>query len=115
MIFSRRGFLQLSGSSLLSLAGDRLLAQGMSTRNVQPAARRAPSGLPFDAHFVDVGLAAGLRDPVVYGAVDTKRYILESTGCGCAFLDYDNDGWMDIFLLTGTRLVENPPGATCRL
>jgi hypothetical protein len=46
---------------------------------------------------------------------DTKRYILESTGCGCAFLDYDNDGWMDVFLLTGTRLENNPPGATCRL
>lgn len=86
-----------------------------ATRNIKPTARRPPSGLPFDAHFVDVALAAGLRDPVIYGAVDTKRYILESTGCGCAFLDYDNDGWMDIFLLTGTRLEETLPGATCRL
>ncbi len=113
MIFSRRGFLRLSGGSLL--AGNRLFAQGMSTRNIKPTAQRPPSGLPFDAHFVDVALAAGLRDPVIYGAADTKRYILESTGCGCAFLDYDNDGWMDIFLLTGTRLEETPPGATCRL
>ena len=28
-----------------------------------------------------------------------------------AFFDYDNDGWMDIFLLVGTRLEGDPPGA----
>ena len=37
------------------------------------------------------------------------------SGCGCAFVDYDNDGWMDIFLLRGTRLDGAPPGATNRL
>ena len=36
-------------------------------------------------------------------------------GCGCAFFDYDNDGWMDIFLLSGTRLDGDPQGATNRL
>jgi len=36
--------------------------------------------------------------------------ILEADGCGCAFIDYDNDGWMDIFLLTGIRLDGPPPG-----
>ena len=41
-----------------------------------------------------------------------KKYILEAIGCGCAFFDYDNDGWMDIFLLSGTRLEGDPPGAT---
>jgi enediyne biosynthesis protein E4 len=33
----------------------------------------------------------------------------------CAFIDYDNDGWEDIFLLSGTRLTGDPPGATNRL
>jgi hypothetical protein len=28
---------------------------------------------------------------------------METTGCGCAFFDYDNDGWLDIFLVNGTR------------
>jgi hypothetical protein len=51
----------------------------------------------------------------VYGGVDSKKYILEATGCGCAFIDYDNDGWMDIFLLSGTRLTGDPPDATNRL
>lgn len=52
---------------------------------------------------------------MIYGGVESKKYILEATGCGCAFIDYDNDGWMDIFLLSGTRLTGNPPGATNRL
>jgi FG-GAP-like repeat len=64
-------------------------------------------------HFVDV--AAGLRAPLIYGGVDSKKYILESVGCGCAFVDYDNDGWMDIFVLTGMRLEGTPTDATNRL
>ena len=44
-----------------------------------------------------------------------KKYIVETMGCGCAFFDYDNDGWMDIFLLSGTRLDGDPQGATNRL
>jgi hypothetical protein len=47
--------------------------------------------------------------------VEQKKYILESTGCGCAFLDYDNDGWMDIFVLSGTRLEGAPEGTSNRL
>jgi hypothetical protein len=38
----------------------------------------------------------------------SKRYILESTGSGVAILDYDNDGWPDIFLLNGTTLLSHP-------
>ena len=47
--------------------------------------------------------------------METNKYILESDGCGCAFIDYDNDGWMDLFLLSGTRLEGAPPEATNRL
>jgi len=56
-----------------------------------------------------------LQAPVIYGGIESKKYILEATGCGCAFIDYDNDGWMDLFLLSGTRLTGDPPGATNRL
>jgi len=28
-----------------------------------------------------------------------QKYLPESTGAGCAFFDYDNDGWMDIYLV----------------
>jgi enediyne biosynthesis protein E4 len=58
----------------------------------------------FGVSFVNIARPAGLTRPVVYGGVDKKRYIIETNGCGVAFLDYDNDGWMDILLLSGTRL-----------
>jgi len=114
-MFTRRSFIQLSlGSTALAMT-PRLFAQGVAAHTVKPMARPAPSGRPFNANFVDVAASAGLREPILYGGVDSKKYILEATGCGCAFIDYDNDGWMDIFLLSGTRLTGDPPGATNRL
>src|SRR5215472_7738405 len=89
--------------------------QGIASRTVKAQARPASSGRPFHAHFVDVSKAAGLTVPTTYGGVESKKYILEANGCGCAFIDYDNDGWMDIFLLCGTRLEGAPPEATNRL
>jgi len=78
-----------------------------------------PSGKPFHAHFVNVAQAAGLRSPVIYGAATDSTghadYVLEVMGCGAAFLDYDNDGWLDIILLTGGRLDATAEGATIRL
>ena len=115
MTFSRRTFGRLILGSTISAAAERLLAQGVATHTAKPLARPAPSGRPFNAHFVDVAESAGLRAPVIYGGVDSKKYILEATGCGCAFFDYDNDGWMDIFILSGTRLEGAPAGATNRL
>lgn len=115
MIFTRRDFVSLTLGSVASAAVPRLLAQGVTDRKVKPVARPAPSGRPFYAHFVDVASSAGLQVPLTYGDVDSHKYILEATGCGCAFVDYDNDGWMDIFLLSGTRLSGNPAGATNRL
>src|SRR5438309_5978443 len=115
MPLTRRSFVQLSIGSMLSTSAARLLAQGVSPHKAQSMARPPASGRPFNAHFVDIASAAGLRAPVIYGGVENKKYILESTGCGCAFFDYDNDGWMDIFLLCGTRLGGDPPEATNRL
>ena len=115
MTLTRRDFVRLSLGSAAIAVTPRLTAQGVANRTVKPVARPAPSGRPFHAYFVDVAAAAGLHAPVTYGGVDSKRYILEATGCGCAFLDYDNDGWIDIFLLSGTLLTGNPPEATNRL
>jgi len=87
----------------------------MATRGVKPQPRGKPSGLPYHAHFTDVAAQAGLHAPVIYGPPDRMDYILESMGCGVAFLDYDNDGWLDIFLLSGTRREGPVEGATNRL
>src|SRR6266436_10282109 len=62
----------------------------------------------FPVTFVDVASLAGLNEQIIYGGVEQKRYIIETNGCGVAFIDYDNDGWMDLFLLNGTRLEGSP-------
>src|SRR6202166_2429965 len=62
---------------------------------------------PAPAWFVDVASKAGITVRNVNGSIDAKRYIIEATGSGVAILDYDSDGWPDIFLVNGTTL----PGA----
>jgi len=54
------------------------------------------------AWFIDVAPQSGLRMQNVNGGVDSKQYIIETTGSGVAIFDYDNDGWPDIFLVNGT-------------
>jgi hypothetical protein len=87
----------------------------------QVAARATPSKGADDASrkpfskFVDVADRAGLTAPMIYGGINEDKYIIESMGGGCAFIDYDNDGWMDIFLIGGRRLDNTPPSASNRL
>src|SRR5215510_1507761 len=54
--------------------------------------------------FTNVAQQSGLNISMIYGDEHRNRYLLETTGSGAAFLDYDNDGWEDIFLVNGTRL-----------
>jgi enediyne biosynthesis protein E4 len=62
------------------------------------------------ADFTDVAQKAGLTLQNIFGGVETKKYIIETTGTGVAIFDYDNDGWPDIFLVNGTRLEGFPSG-----
>jgi len=39
------------------------------------------------AHLTDVAQQAGLTQPVIYGGVNSKSYIIEVVGCGVAFID----------------------------
>jgi hypothetical protein len=62
------------------------------------------------ADFEDVAEKAGLTMMNVFGGVDTKKYIIETTGTGVAIFDYDNDGWPDIFIVNGTTIEGFPSG-----
>jgi enediyne biosynthesis protein E4 len=64
----------------------------------------AQSQTPRIADFEDVAEKAGLTMMNVFGGVDTKKYIIETTGTGAAIFDYDNDDWPDIFIVNGTTL-----------
>ena len=46
----------------------------------------------------------------VSGSPDDKQFLLEEMGGGAAFFDYDNDGWLDIFLVNGSSLDPAGPG-----
>jgi enediyne biosynthesis protein E4 len=104
MIIPRRRFLGSSlfvvGSSLLDRLTTPLWA--WSGRSRVEAAVAAPPASPVQ--FIDVAEKAGLNISNVWGGVDKKRVIIETKGSGIAFFDYDNDGWLDIYLTNGNRL-----------
>src|SRR5438552_1343566 len=60
--------------------------------------------------FINIARESGLNAKTIYGGEHKNKYLLETTGCGVAFYDYDNDGWLDIFLVNGTRLEGFPKG-----
>jgi len=71
---------------------------------------RAATDEALDFSFTNVAKEAGLEAVTVFGGRDANKYLLETTGCGAAFLDFDNDGWPDIFLVNGTTLDGFPKG-----
>jgi hypothetical protein len=81
------------------VAAATLLALTLSVR-VQSEAT------PWPVTFTDVAKEAGLVHPTIYGGVDRKRFIIETNGAGVGLIDYDNDGWLDALVLSGTRLAE---------
>jgi enediyne biosynthesis protein E4 len=115
---TRREILSLSALALPALTSraDAQQYGSMGTQRVKALPRSKLSGLPFNAGFVNVGAQAGLKAPVIYGDDGVVDYVVESMGCGAAFIDYDNDGWQDIIVLTGQRrFMPNPKDATIRL
>ena len=79
-----------------------------------PAPPAAKPLAPF-SQFTDVAQAAGLTKVMPYGEGIKATYLTEIMGGGCAFFDYDNDGWLDVFILGGRLLDSIPPGASNRL
>src|SRR6478752_5048519 len=74
------------------------------------AGARMPDDAPLGFSFKNTAREAGLTAITVYGGKDTNKYLLETTGCGVAVLDIDNDGWLDLFIVNGSVLEGFPSG-----
>ncbi len=106
---SRRAFLRsLSRTGLVfsleSILASVFPARLLKARDLDPFNTVIAAGSPFNVTLTDVAAQAGLNSVCVFGDTHTKRWIIETTGCGIAFFDYDQDGWLDIFQVNGTTL-----------
>jgi enediyne biosynthesis protein E4 len=77
------------------------------------SATPSPALAPIDpskftpVEFTDVTAQAGIRFKHNNGAYG-KKYLPETNGSGCAFLDYDNDGWQDVLLVNSSDFADAP-------
>ena len=62
-------------------------------------------------HFTNIAREAGLDMTTVFGGRESNTYLVETTGTGVAMLDYDGDGWVDLFFVNGSTLEGFPSGA----
>ncbi|HEX4284820.1 MAG TPA: CRTAC1 family protein [Terracidiphilus sp.] len=127
--WSRRGFLKSLSRTALVLSLEDVLGLAASPQapsdsskssarqsyeaKPRPAPKGAPSpvtGTPLGVQYVDVAKQAGLNVETIFGGEHRNKYLLETTGCGVAFFDYDQDDWLDIFLVNGWRLEGFPKG-----
>src|SRR3954466_12021769 len=78
------------------------------------SASRARAQAPVDmgVKLVDVAAAAGITTKTIFGDEKKNRFLFETTGCGAALFDYDNDGFLDVFLVNGTRVDPLPADQT---
>jgi len=73
-------------------------AAEVSNQTPTPSASPTPPRPSGPIEFTDVSAQAGIHFKHNSGAFG-KKYLPETLGAGCAFLDYDNDGWQDIVLV----------------
>jgi hypothetical protein len=128
MIWTRRGFVKSLSRTALVLSLEDVLKLAMPAQEAgapqqvgsRPAYDAKPqaapktespvTGTPLGYSFVDVAKQSGLTAKTIYGGEHKNRYLLETTGCGVAFYDFDHDDWLDLFLVNGTRLEGFPKG-----
>src|ERR1700728_3095672 len=128
LILGLRARFIFSWSLSSCLMAQDLMAQGKtdSSQAAPPATRQAPGGVstagarpamldsekrPITAGgfvnsgpivFQDVAEKAGLARWRHVMGTDETRFILETVGSGVALIDFDNDGWLDIYLVNGS-------------
>jgi hypothetical protein len=99
---NRRSFLSLATAAV----AEKALEIGVAAPGRISSVGKSGPGVSY----VEVSRQAGLNFQNVFGATEKKKYLLETTGCGVAWIDYDRDGYPDLFLVNGTTLEGFPPG-----
>ena len=72
-----------------------------------PAFSEVPPAIPA---FIEKGKEAHVSTVVVSGDPVGKRFLLESVGGGLAVIDYNNDGWMDLYITNGGTIESSRSG-----
>jgi len=94
-LISRRDFLRAVG-----YAG---VGSSLGARRLFPALTSRPSSGKPEPVFESVPASASGISWVHSSGLSPEMWLPETLGAGCAFLDYDNDGWMDIYLVSSGR------------
>jgi len=130
--FTRRGFLKSLSRTAMVLSLEDVLHLARPAFGQQPGSQKTPAssrqayeaparpapkgtvspvtGTPLGVQYTDVAKQAGLNVKTIFGGEHRNKYLLETTGCGAAFFDYDHDDWVDIFLVNGWRFEGFPKG-----
>ena len=108
----------LLGVGAAAAIGGLLYKYRWPARSGQVSRTRPPAAGEILNRFVDVTQQAGISFQHNSGAFGQK-FLPETLGSGCAFLDYDNDGWLDILLINSMdwpqHAVERPRPTTMQL
>ena len=86
----------------------RVRAEAFTLERFRMPAAALAHAEPAPVQFSDVTEAAGIRFRHYRGETG-KRYLPETMGSGVAVLDFDQDGWMDLFFVNGWRLEGGTP------
>ncbi len=102
---------QMRVSSLVTA----ILAANLASLGAGQEAQRSQESVPVAVkpgavQFVDIARQAGITMQNIYGSDTHKEFIIETTGNGSIVLDYDNDGWPDVFLPNGSTVEGFPKG-----
>src|SRR5947209_9377749 len=97
---NRRDILKGLVAAGVAGAGGGLYLYRQHLPGIRPPASPSPGAAAgqFSIQFSDVTSSAGISFEHNSGAFG-KKYLPETLGAGCAFFDYDNDGWPDILLV----------------
>lgn len=91
------------------MPGFRALILATTVLGFLPAAGLQPPAAWI--RVANVAREAGLNTPIVFGGRDTNTYLIETTGTGVAMIDFDADGWVDLFFVNGSTLEGFKAGA----